>query len=48
MTELNKKRKARRKQTTDDSTSSALVNEMLDKLPSEVFQDSIKTFCDMV
>lgn len=43
---LEHKRKARRKQTAEDFTPSTLVNEMLDKLPPEVFQDPSKTFCD--
>lgn len=40
------KRKARRKQTAEEFTPLSLVNEMLDKLPPEVFQDPSKTFCD--
>jgi len=40
------KRKARRKQTAEDFTPPILVNEMLDKLPEEVFSDPSKTFCD--
>lgn len=43
---LIQKRKARRKQTAEDFTPSTLVNEMLDKLPPEVFLDPSKTFCD--
>ncbi|MFW6312023.1 MAG: N-6 DNA methylase [Nanoarchaeota archaeon] len=46
MTKLIQKRKARRKQTAEDFTPSSLVNEMLDKLPQEVFTDPSKTFCD--
>ena len=46
MTELEHKRKARRKQTAEDFTPLALVDEMLDKLPSEVFSDPSKTFLD--
>jgi hypothetical protein len=39
------KRLARRKQTAEDFTPSKLVNEMLDKLPNEVWEAN-KTFCD--
>ena len=39
------KRKARRKQTAEDFTPSKLVNEMLDKLPKEVWSEN-KTYCD--
>lgn len=39
------KRQARRKQTAEDFTPLTLVNEMLDKLPKEVWSDN-KTFCD--
>ena len=46
MTSLEHKRKARRKQTAEDFTPLALVDEMLDKLPSEVFSDPSKTFLD--
>lgn len=46
MTELEQKRKSRRKLTGEDFTCSELVNEMLDKLPSDVFTDPTKTFCD--
>jgi hypothetical protein len=44
--DLNKKRIIRRKQTAEDFTPQALVDEMLDKLPPSVFVDPIKTFCD--
>lgn len=46
MTALEHKRKARRKQTAEDFTPPELVNEMLDKLPPELFIDPIKTFID--
>ena len=46
MTALEHKRKARRKETAEDFTPIPLVNEMLDKLPPEVFTDPTKTFCD--
>ena len=46
MNDLEKIRKARRKQTNEDFTPLPLVNEMLDKLPQEVFSDPSKTFCD--
>ena len=46
MTELHHKRKLRRKETAEDFTPTELVNEMLDKLPSEIFKDSTKTFLD--
>lgn len=45
MTELQQLRQSRRKQTAEDFTCSELVNEMLDKLPSEVWLPE-KTFCD--
>ncbi len=40
------KRKQRRKETAEDFTPKELVDEMLNKLPSNVFSDSSKTFCD--
>jgi len=43
---IEQKRKARRKQTAEDFTPLPLVNEMLDKLPQEVWSDPSKTFCD--
>jgi len=46
MTELQQLRKERRKQTAEDFTPPELVNEMLDKLPSEVFIEPSKTLCD--
>ncbi len=46
MNELNCKRKVRRKQTAEDFTPQQLVDEMLNKLPSEVFTDPSKTFVD--
>jgi len=46
MTELEHKRKSRRKITAEDFTPPELVNEMLDKLPPEVWTDPTKTFCD--
>ena len=45
MTELEHKRKARRKITAEDFTPPALVSEMLDKLPAEVWAPE-KTFID--
>jgi hypothetical protein len=39
-------RKARRKQTGEDFTPAALVNEILDKLPTEIWKDSTKTWLD--
>lgn len=45
MTELEHKRKARRKETAEDFTPIPLVDEMLDKLPSEVWSPK-KTFID--
>ena len=44
--ELHSKREIRRKITAEDFTPPLLVNEMLDKLPSEVFIDPSKTFID--
>jgi type I restriction-modification system DNA methylase subunit len=41
----NDKRMARRKTTAEDFTPKFLVNEMLDKLPKEVWEAN-KTFCD--
>ena len=46
MTELQKIRIDRKKETAEDFTPLELVNEMLDKLPQEVFSDHSKTFCD--
>ena len=46
MTELENKRAKRRKETAEDFTPLELVNEMLDKLPAEVWDDSNKTFLD--
>ena len=46
MNNLDHTRKLRRKQTAEDFTPIPLVNEMLDKLPYEVFIDPSKTFCD--
>jgi hypothetical protein len=46
MPNLQDKRKLRRRETAEDFTPSSLVNEMLDKLPDEVFVDPDKTFCD--
>ena len=45
MTELQKLRNSRRKITAEDFTPPALVNEMLDKLPAEVWTPE-KTFID--
>lgn len=46
MTNLEHKRKQRRKETAEDFTPTELVNEMLDKLPQEVWDDPSKTFLD--
>ena len=46
MTELQQKRQERKKETAEDFTPSTLVNEMLDKLPEEVWYDTSKTFLD--
>ena len=46
MTTLEQTRKSRRKETAEDFTPPALVAEMLDKLPPEVWTDPTKTFCD--
>jgi len=46
MTELEHKRKVRKKQTAEDFTPDSLVQEMLDKLPREVWTDPSKTFLD--
>jgi hypothetical protein len=46
MTELQNKRKQRRKETAEEFTPKPLVNEMLDKLPQEVWNDPNKTFLD--
>ena len=46
MTELEKKRVERRKSTAEDFTPLILVNEMLDKLPAEVWDNPEKTFLD--
>jgi len=39
-------RKARRKQSGEDFTPAALVNEILDKLPTEIWKDASKTWLD--
>ena len=39
-------RKQRRKQTGEDFTPAALVNEILDKLPAEIWKDASKTWLD--
>lgn len=46
MTELEHKRKQRRKTTGEDFTPIPLVEEMLDKLPEEVWINPSKTFLD--
>jgi len=46
MTELEHKRKLRRKSTAEDFTPTELVNEMLNKLPEDVWMDPNKTFLD--
>ena len=45
MSTLEQTRAARRKETAEIFTPPALVNEMLDKLPIEVWEEN-KTFCD--
>lgn len=46
MTELEHKRKSRRKITAEDFTPKYLIDEMLSKLPNEIWEDPSKTFCD--
>ena len=46
MTENEHKRKQRRKKTAEDFTPDFLVQEMIDKLPQEVWIDPSKTFLD--
>ena len=46
MTDIEHRRKQRRKQTAEDFTCPTLVNEMLDKLPSDIWSDPAKTFLD--
>jgi hypothetical protein len=46
MTELEHKRKFRKKHTAECFTPPELVSEMLDRLPSEVFLDPTKNFLD--
>jgi hypothetical protein len=46
MTDLQHKRKQRRKITGEDFTPTSLVLEMLAKLPEEIWQDPNKTFLD--
>ena len=46
MTENEHKRKQRRKKTAEDFTPDFLVQEMIDKLPAEVWTDPQKTFID--
>ena len=46
MTELQQKRKSRRQLTAEDFTPDSLVNEMLGKLPQDVWDDPEKTFLD--
>lgn len=43
---LDEQRKARRKQTGEDFTPLPLVNEILDKLPPEIWKDSSRTWLD--
>lgn len=45
MTDIEKLRNSRRKITAEDFTPQCLVDEMLSKLPEEVWESS-KTFCD--
>lgn len=46
MTEIENKRKERRKSTGEDFTPISLCNEMLNKLPEEVWTDPTKLFID--
>lgn len=46
MTELQIKRKKRKKITAEDFTPEYFVNKMLDNLPDEIWEDSSKTFLD--
>jgi len=46
MTNIEIKRKLRKKETSEDFTPISTITEMLNKLPKEVFIDSSKTFCD--
>ena len=46
MKTLEDKRKERRKETGEDFTPAELVNEMLDKLPTEIWKDASKTWLD--
>jgi hypothetical protein len=46
MATIEEKRKARRKQTGEDFTPAALVNEILDQLPAEVWTNPEKTWLD--
>lgn len=46
MTELEHRRQQRKKSTAEEFTPPELVNEMLNKLPSEVWIDPTKTFID--
>ena len=46
MTELEQKRKLRRKSTAEDFTPISLCNEMLDKLPKDIWDDPTKSFID--
>lgn len=46
MTELHKKRQERRKITAEDFTPQVLVDEMLSKVPDEIWNDENKTFLD--
>ena len=46
MTQLQEKRKTRRKQTAEDFTPDLLVQEMINKLPQGVWTDPSKTFLD--
>jgi len=44
--ELEEKRKARKSITAEEFTPAELVNEMIDKLPEDVWDDPQKTFLD--
>ena len=43
---IHEKRKTRRKETAEDFTPRPLIDEMLNKLPPEVWSDPTKTFLD--
>jgi len=46
MTDLELKRKQRKKSTAEEFTCPELINEMLDKIPQEIWDNPLKTFID--